>query len=417
MSRKEYMEQLDMLLRDIPHTERQEALKYYEDYFEDAGEEHESDVIEELGSPEELAKKLREDLKREESERASADRERRSSEEERYYQLERGAQPGEGNQQFNGEKRQSGNAQGVNSQGAYAYQTRKPRKGYKALNVCFIVLGILCGIVLLARLTGGIVWVTRHQYIYSTNGQPSDSVTTETYQVYGEDRIRNLNIEGGVGELTVEYWDGDEIYITYSDAYMEIEQDGEELSLKTKDGWFWSWWSLFRIWDDGYYQVVIKIPKDYIFDEVEISTGAGTANIKRLEAVSLYLETGAGELNANEIIVTEDITIEAGVGETTIHNLQAKEADFSIGVGELYIDGRVDGNISADCGVGEITMELSNRETDFNYDISCGVGEVSINGKSYSGIGRTETQNSDAPYDFNIDCGVGEIKVTLTKAQ
>ena len=60
-------------------------------------------------------------------------------------------------------------------------------------------------------------------------------------------------------------------------------------------------------------------------------------------------------------------------------------------------------------------MELSNRETDFNYDISCGVGEVSINGKSYSGIGRTEEKNNDAPYDFNIDCGVGEIKVTLAK--
>lgn len=72
MSRKEYMEQLDMLLRDIPHTERREALKYYEDYFEDAGEEHETDVIEELGSPEELAKKLREDLKREEGEGTAA---------------------------------------------------------------------------------------------------------------------------------------------------------------------------------------------------------------------------------------------------------------------------------------------------------------------------------------------------------
>ena len=414
MSRKEYMEQLDMLLRDIPHTERQEALKYYEDYFEDAGEEHEADVIEELGSPEELAKKLREDLKREESEVTFAERGEKRQE-GKSVQTEGGAQPGGGNQQFNKGSRQFGNAQGINSQGAYAYQTKKPRKGYKALNVCFIVLGILLGIVYLARLTKGIVWVTRHQYIYSTSGQPSDSVTTETYQVYGEDRIRDLNIEGGIGELAIEYWDRDEISITYSDAYMEIKQDGEELSLETKDNWFWSWWSLFRVWDDVHYQVVIKIPKGYIFDEVEISTGAGTAKIERLEAVSLYLETGAGELNANEIIVAEDITIEAGVGETTIHNLQAKEADFSIGVGELFIGGRVDGNISADCGVGEITMELSNRETDFNFDISCGVGEVSINGKSYSGIGRTEEKNNDAPYDFNIDCGVGEIKVTLAK--
>ena len=416
MSRKEYMEQLDMLLRDIPHTERQEALKYYEDYFEDAGEEHEADVIEELGSPEDLAKKLREDLKREESEAAFAEREEKRPEVESG-QPERGAQSGGRNQQFNGESRQFGNAQEVNSQGAYGHQTRKPRKGYKALNVCFIILGILFGIGFLVRLTGGIVWVTRHQYIYSVNGQPSDSVTTETYQVHGEDRIRNLNIEAGVGELTIEYWNKDEISISYPDTYMEVELDGEELFLETTNNWFWSWWNLFGIWNDGSYQVTIILPRDYVFDEVEISTGAGTANIKHLEAVSLYLETGAGELNANEIIVTEDITIEAGVGETTIHNLQAKEADFSIGVGELYIGGRVDGDISADCGVGELTLELSNRETDFNYDISCGVGEVNINGKSYSGIGRTKEKNNDAPHDFNIDCGVGEIKVILTGTQ
>ena len=414
MSRKEYMEQLDMLLRDIPHTERQEALKYYEDYFEDAGKEHEADVIEELGSPEELAKKLREDLKHEESEVAFAERGEKRSERESG-QPKRGAQSGEGNQQFNRESRQFGNAQGVNGRGAYTHPVRKPRKGYKTLNVCFIVLGILCGIVFLARLTGGIVWVTSHQYIYSASGRPSGSVTTKTYEVYEEGGIRDLNIEVGVGELTIEYWNGDEISISYPDVYMEAEQDGEELSLETKSNWFWSWRNLFGIWNDGSYQVVVKIPKGYIFDEVEISTGAGTANIEGLEAVSLYLKTGAGELNANEIIVTEDITIEAGVGETTIHNLQATEADFSIGVGELYIGGRVTGDISADCGVGELTMELSNRETDFNYDISCGVGEVSINGKSYSGIGHTEEKNNGASCDFDISCGVGEIKVILTK--
>lgn len=404
MSRKEYMEQLDMLLRDIPHTERQEALKYYEDYFEDAGEDHEADVIEELGSPEELAKKLREDLKREESEGVAEDREKKSRERESR-QAERREQPGGANQQFTRESQPFGNGQKGN-----ARQPKKPRKGYKALNVCFIVLGIIFGIVYLARLTGGIVWVTSHRYIYNSNGELPDSFTTETYNVE-EDRICNLNIEAGVGELTIEYWDEGEISVSYPDAYMEVERDGEELSLETKDNWFWR--NLFRIWNDGSYQVVIKIPSGYIFDEVEISTGAGTTNIERLETDSLYLSTGAGELNADKIIVMEDITIEAGVGETTIHNLQAKKADFSIGVGELYIGGRVDGDITADCGVGELNMELSNRETDFNYDISCGVGEVNINGKSYSGIGRTEEKNNDASYDFDISCGVGEIKVTL----
>ena len=51
MDRRQFMEQLERLLFDISETERQEAMEYYEEYFDDAGEENESEVIRELGSP------------------------------------------------------------------------------------------------------------------------------------------------------------------------------------------------------------------------------------------------------------------------------------------------------------------------------------------------------------------------------
>ncbi|MBS6397612.1 MAG: DUF1700 domain-containing protein [Clostridiales bacterium] len=59
MSRAEFMERLEKLLRDIPDSEREEALQYYEDYFEDAGKENEEAVLAELGSPEQVAEKLK----------------------------------------------------------------------------------------------------------------------------------------------------------------------------------------------------------------------------------------------------------------------------------------------------------------------------------------------------------------------
>ena len=48
MSRAQFMEQLKKLLADISEEERQEALAYYENYFDDAGEEREAEVIREL---------------------------------------------------------------------------------------------------------------------------------------------------------------------------------------------------------------------------------------------------------------------------------------------------------------------------------------------------------------------------------
>ena len=62
MSRWEFMRKLEELLSDISPSEREEALQYYNDYFNDAGRENEQSVIESLGSPEQVAKIVREGL-------------------------------------------------------------------------------------------------------------------------------------------------------------------------------------------------------------------------------------------------------------------------------------------------------------------------------------------------------------------
>lgn len=42
MTRTEFMKQLQDLLSDISKNEREEALQYYNDYFDDAGPEEEA---------------------------------------------------------------------------------------------------------------------------------------------------------------------------------------------------------------------------------------------------------------------------------------------------------------------------------------------------------------------------------------
>lgn len=59
MNRTEYMRELDALLHGISKEEREEAMQYYNDYFDDAGSENEEKVIEELGSPVKLAETIR----------------------------------------------------------------------------------------------------------------------------------------------------------------------------------------------------------------------------------------------------------------------------------------------------------------------------------------------------------------------
>lgn len=59
MNRVQFMTELAALLQDISAEERVEAMKYYNDYFDEAGEENEEDIIRELGSPDKVAAEVK----------------------------------------------------------------------------------------------------------------------------------------------------------------------------------------------------------------------------------------------------------------------------------------------------------------------------------------------------------------------
>ena len=56
MTRVEFMNELRALLWDLSVEEREEALQYYNDYFDDAGAENEADIIKELESPRKIGR-------------------------------------------------------------------------------------------------------------------------------------------------------------------------------------------------------------------------------------------------------------------------------------------------------------------------------------------------------------------------
>ena len=58
MTRNEFLTALEQLLASLPDDERKDALAYYEDYLDAAGPEREAQAIAELGTPEEVARKI-----------------------------------------------------------------------------------------------------------------------------------------------------------------------------------------------------------------------------------------------------------------------------------------------------------------------------------------------------------------------
>ena len=58
MNKETYLQELRKGLKILPQYDREEAIEFYEEYFDEAGVENEAKVIEELGEPMILAKKI-----------------------------------------------------------------------------------------------------------------------------------------------------------------------------------------------------------------------------------------------------------------------------------------------------------------------------------------------------------------------
>lgn len=62
MNRVEFMAQLERLLFDIPENDRNDAIAYYNGYFDEAGPENEEKIIQELGNPGKVAAMIKADM-------------------------------------------------------------------------------------------------------------------------------------------------------------------------------------------------------------------------------------------------------------------------------------------------------------------------------------------------------------------
>lgn len=62
MNREGFMRELVAKLSRLPEEERLEAVAYYEEYFDEAGPDKETEVIRELGNPSDIAKQLMADF-------------------------------------------------------------------------------------------------------------------------------------------------------------------------------------------------------------------------------------------------------------------------------------------------------------------------------------------------------------------
>lgn len=180
-----------------------------------------------------------------------------------------------------------------------------------------------------------------------------------------DESFRNLDIEFAAGTLEIVYADVEKVEVrrknvTNFSCYVEEGtlhiEGGIKIGVNSNNG-----------------SIVVSIPRNTTFDEVDLELDAGKASITGLVANSVDIEVGAGEVN--------------------LKGLDTKTLDTGVGAGKLYI-------------------ELIGEESDYNYDAECGMGEIKIGTASISGMGGSkETNHPGASRFMDLECGMGEIQI------
>ena len=189
--------------------------------------------------------------------------------------------------------------------------------------------------------------------------------------------IENLDLNMGVGELTVCYGSGKDFVLrSVGTGKFFCEQNGTTLKVNSKKAQYFFGINISSFGSSKDVAIVLEVPK-------------GT-DIRKLKA-------------------------QVGVGTLTVNDLQVEELDGECGVGEFDFSGEIKKFGNLKCGIGSMYLNLVGSEKDYDYSLECGMGNISLGDRDFSGLGSGQEISNGSDKKFTLECGMGEIEVDFEK--
>lgn len=205
-----------------------------------------------------------------------------------------------------------------------------------------------------------------------------------------DDKIRNLDIAAGGCSVVLEDSEDDDFHVEVKRAksYQGYVSGDGTLYLKC----------IRKSTVNGIdsCKIVLSIPEEYAFDDVEIALGAGEF-------------TGKNTLQASKM------EIELGAGTIELKDLDVGKFEAEVGAGSLEIKGDIREKAEVECAMGSIEMKLAGEMEDYNFNVSVAMGDISIGGRSYSGLDRSKEIDNEAARTIDLECAMGSIEVKFAK--
>ena len=405
MTRTEYMKSLEKLLAPLPETERRDALDYYDEYFDAAGDDREAETIAELGTPQEVAQKILE------------------------------------NQDFVP-------AEVPSSDNSIPYPRRPEKKHHihwKPLAACallavagFAFIGAHLPFHRVATTTAEETVVSPGTTNYATysnlaveNSSASSSSASGSAFNVSLDCLKKLTIDLDIGDVNFVTEKGlTEARIEYKNRDSRFENDfvfnesGSHFNYKAPKGYNFNLKGM-----KNKFTLTIYLPEGFEMDKLDTDLDMGDLSLGSLKVKDLTAELDMGNCTADDL-TTRTADFDLDMGNFTASSLTADTADIELSMGNLTITnvnaddftvnndmgdikvGLLTGaqKIDLDTDMGTIELTVDGSLSDYAIDASNDLGTLRVDGKKHS-----ETFHSSGSRKLTLSNSMGSTILNFQK--
>lgn len=327
MTRTAFLAALEQLLAPLPEAERKDALSYYEDYLDAAGPENEARAIAELGSPEEVARKI----------------------------LDEQSPAG--------------------SSAAPASPARKPHSRWR------MVLGGGLAVLILACFFFQHSKATPVQPVESTSPAselpaPSAEVSAESTQPQAVDSVSAS--DGLTFSLSAEMvHDKLSLKLDYGTVLFVVDPNASDITLQF-DG-FRTRYLTHSSEKAGTTEFSYHIPKYNALPDSDSAFLTITVPENILHEVDIDLAMGDVDLGTLSL---DELDLELAMGSVSADSLTVKDADFDLAMGGCHIDHLSAPEFDAELAMGDCTIGMLSGAQDVNISVTLGKAALTLEGSA-----------------------------------
>ena len=153
-------------------------------------------------------------------------------------------------------------------------------------------------------------------------------------------------------------------------------------------------------------EIVLTVPESMDWKKIEIDAQAAYVALQDFSAEEMEFSAGAGSIEASGL-QTKKLILSAEAGAITVTDSEAAELEADAEAGVLRFSGSITDMVDADAELGNIVLNLSHSEDDFDYEIDSDLGNVEFDGVSMENF----VICNKASGKMKLDSSMGNIEI------